>query len=254
MPRRDPPRRRNVLDGEVHVWMADLASVRSPAREAACLRLLDDSERERRQRFLFDEHRHQFLVSHALVRETLSRYAPVEPAAWRFRANEHGRPEVAHAASERLRFNLSHTDGLAACAVVHDADVGVDVEDTQRQGETVQIADRYFAPDESATLRALAPDRQRDAFFEYWTLKESYIKARGAGLTIPLRSFSFDLRDGAPPRIRIDPSLADDPSRWQFVSARPTERHRAAVAVGVERATPLLVRWRWTVPGTEPVG
>ena len=94
--------------------------------------LLEPEERARRDRYLFEPSRREYLLTRALVRTTLSRYAPVAPAAWRFRANEHGRPEVAlangvafgstsptHAASSSARFAAIVTSGLTwkmACA------------------------------------------------------------------------------------------------------------------------------------------
>src|SRR6185295_18612851 len=120
-------------------------------------------------------------------RTTLSHYAAVDPTAWQFARNRRGRPEISGPLGVApLRFNLSNTAGLIACLVTLGVDVGVDVEDTHRRGETVRIANRFFSASEVAALEALPPERQRQRFFEYWTLKESYIKARGMGLAIPL--------------------------------------------------------------------
>lgn len=236
-----------LSEGEVHVWLVEPEAVPEPLL-AAYAALLDDGERERHQRFRFERHRRQFLVSHALVRVTLSRYAPVAPEAWSFVTNEFGRPEVRADGGSRLRFNLSHTDGLALCAVTVGSDVGADVEDSERPGENVSLADHCFAPSEAAALRALPASLQRERFFEYWTLKEAYLKARGAGLSLPLAHFAFHLTPGAPPRISFDPRLPDVPEAWQFVPLRLSARHLGALAVRRPRELPLTVRcWR-TVP------
>jgi len=225
---------------EVHVWGVEPESITEPGVLGEYHALLNSAERERHQRFHFEKHRHQFLVSHALVRLCLSRYAPIAPQAWRFTVNAHGRPEVQ--GLSRLYFNLSHTDGMALCAVCIEPEVGVDVEDTQRKGETVEIADRFFAPTEAAALRALPVERQRERFFELWTLKESYIKARGLGLSLPLEHFAFELRPGKAPRITFDPRLKDEPASWQFFQLQLSERHKAALAVRRAEALPLTVR------------
>jgi 4'-phosphopantetheinyl transferase len=216
---------------EVHVWTVEPERISEPRLLAEYHALLDSSERDRHQRFHFEKHRRQFLVSHALVRLCLSRYAPVPPEAWAFTLNEYGRPEVAGQGSPRLRFNLSHTDGMAICAVTLETEVGADVEDTLRPGETVELADRFFAPTESAALRALPVERQRERFFELWTLKEAYIKARGMGLSLPLEQFAFELQPGQPPRIAFDPRLQDEPGAWQFFQLQLSARHKAALAV-----------------------
>ncbi len=233
---------------EVHLWVVEPERVREPRLLSAYLGLLDAGERERRLRFRFEKHRHQFLVSHALVRVTLSRYAPVPPEDWRFVTNAYGRPELVGEGLPRLRFNLSHTDGMAVCAVALDVDVGADVEDSQRPGQTVELADSFFSRSEVQALRSLPVERQRERFFDYWTLKESYIKARGAGLSLPLDQFAFHLEPGRPPRISFDPRLVDDPETWQFVQVRLSPEHPAAVAVRRTRGLPLTVRCQRTVP------
>jgi 4'-phosphopantetheinyl transferase len=233
---------------EVHVWITEPEQIEEPRLLEAYLGLLNPEEREKQRRFHFERHRRQYLVSHALVRLTLSRYAPVRPEAWSFVTNAYGCPEVAGQGSPRLRFNLSHTDGMAVVAVALNMEVGVDVEDAQRQGETVGLAGRFFAPTEARALQALPGERQRERFFEYWTLKEAYIKARGMGLSLPLEQFAFELEPGQQPRISFDPRLRDDPETWQFFQHRPSARHQAALAVRWQRTLPLKVRWQRTVP------
>ncbi len=233
---------------EVHVWITEPEQIEEPRLLEAYWGILSSGEREKQRRFHFERHRRQYLVSHALVRLTLSRYAPVAPQEWSFRTNAYGRPEVLGERGSRLRFNLSHTDGMAVVAVALDEEVGVDVEDSQRQGETVGLADHYFAPAEVVALRALPVDLQQERFFDYWTLKEAYIKARGMGLSLPLEQFAFELRPGQPPRISFDPRLVDDPEGWQFVQLRPSARHLAALAVRRPWRQPLQVRCQRIVP------
>ncbi|HYO55364.1 4'-phosphopantetheinyl transferase family protein [Archangium sp.] len=233
---------------EVHLWVVEPERVSDPRLLAAYQEVISAEERARHVRFRFEKHRLQFLVSHALVRVTLSRYAPVQPHAWRFSVNEYGRPEIVGDTLPRLRFNLSHTDGMAVCAVALDVDVGADVEHSGRPGQTVEVADSFFAPSEVKALRALPVERQRERFFDYWTLKESYIKARGAGLSLPLDQFTFHLEPGRPPGISFDPRLVDDPETWQFVQVRLGAEHPAAVAVRRARGLPLTVRCQRTVP------
>jgi 4'-phosphopantetheinyl transferase len=233
---------------EVHVWITEPEKIEEPRLLADYEELLSPEEREKQKRFHFERHRRQYLVSHALVRLTLSRYAPVPPEAWTFRTNEYGCPAVNREGSPGLCFNLSHTDGMAMVAVAIDAELGVDVEDTQRPGEVVDLADHYFAPSEVAALRALPSGQQRERFFEYWTLKEAYIKARGMGLALPLDQFAFDLQPGQWPTISFDPRLRDEPERWRFIQLRPSERHQAALAVRWPRRQPFQVRCQRIVP------
>jgi len=234
---------------EVHLWYVVPEEVDDPALVARYHALMTTDEGAQQRRFYFERDRHRYLVTRALVRTVLSSYCGLPPASWRFEKNEWGRPSIAPSAGlPRLHFNLSHTDGMILCAVTEGRDVGVDVEDTGRRGETVAIADRYFSPSEVRALHALPAPEQRRRFFEYWTLKESYIKARGMGLAIPLEQFSFHLDDPGAVAISFDPRLADRPSAWQFRLFPPTARHQVALAVRRPDAEDLAIRIRRTVP------
>ena len=218
---------------EIHLWFVLSDEIEDPVLLRSYADLMNSEEQARYQRIIVQHARHQHLLARALVRTTLSRYAEVDPTAWAFCENEYGRPAIVPptgAGCEQLRFNLSHTAGLIVCGVVQSLELGVDVEDTWRKRETVAIADRFFSEREVEALHALPRGRQQDRFFDYWTLKESYIKARGMGLSLPLGKFSF-YPDRRPITIATDPSLEDDPDTWQFEQFSPTARHRAAVGV-----------------------
>lgn len=225
-----------------HLWYVDPDAIDDWYLLAAYHTIMTPDEAQQQARYRFAAGRKEYLVTRALVRSVLSAYAPVLPKDWMFVRNKHGRPEIAgpHGAP-RIRFNLSNTRGLIVCLVAKDRELGVDVEDTHRQGETVAIADRFFSPFEAAELTRQSPHRQRDRFFDYWTLKEAYIKARGMGLAIPLDHFSYHLENPAAIRISFQPELPDDPSRWQFSLTTLGGRHRIATAV--ERR-----------PGEAPIG
>ena len=107
----------------------------------------------------------------------------------------------------------------------------MDVENVRAREVDIEIADRYFAPAEVAALRALPSEQQQQRFFDYWTLKESYIKARGMGLSIPLERFAFDLEDSAGIRLKIDSSLDDRSDRWRFGQLSLLQDHMIAVCV-----------------------
>jgi 4'-phosphopantetheinyl transferase len=196
-------------------------------------RLLTADERQRAQRFLQVADRERFVIGRALARTMLSRYADVTPADWPFAIDDRGRPHLAARPSGApdLRFNLSHTPGLVACAVTVGREVGVDVEEIGRRLVHDTIPERFFSAREVADLRARPETEQRVLFFDYWTLKESYIKARGLGLALPLGQFSFLCTPGRAPTIEFAAELHDDPASWQFAQFWPTAEHRMAVAV-----------------------
>ncbi len=262
-----------VAPGEVHVWLCEPEAIRDPAVLATYAAWMTPDEAQRQARFMFERHRHQFLIARALVRSTLSHYADIAPDAWRFDVNPWGRPDIAtHHGLGDLRFNLSHTDGLVAVAVAR-GELGVDVEDTHRRSHPEQVAEHFFAPAEVAGLQALPPGQRPARFFDLWTLKEAYIKARGQGLALSLQGFAFDLRGVTPLELplasaavgardgwqyteasaqaiglQLTPAMADHAAGWQFVVAMPNPRHRLALAVRFATAAVARLHLRTVIP------
>ena len=236
---------------EVHVWYVMTDRLTDERLLASYDELMNPAERQRNRRYVFPAGRREHLVTRALIRTTLSRYHPtVDPRDWEFVTNPYGRPEVAGPICQpRLRFNLSNTDGLIVCLVAVDREVGIDVENvTRRVLDGVDIADHYFSGTEVAELRSLPSSKQPDRFFDYWTLKEAYIKARGLGLQLPLDQFSFHLGNNPPIRITFGPGIADDAASWQFDLQRLTPNHRLALAVRRYDEPDLTVRLWPVVP------
>jgi 4'-phosphopantetheinyl transferase len=192
--------------------------------------LLAAEEAQRAARFVKEKDRRQFLAGWAMVRMALSHYTSEDPRNWVFARNAHGKPSVSQPADMPLHFNLSHTSGLAVCAVGW-CELGVDAEEVNRAVEYRQLAQHFFAPAEIARLEELAPEEQRTRFFRLWTLKESLLKAFGAGLSIPLREVAFSLAADRPPQVSLGESLTARPNRWQFAEICLAPRWRAALAV-----------------------
>jgi 4'-phosphopantetheinyl transferase len=240
--------------GQVDIWLTSLHGV-SRDLERGYLQLLSEAERAKWQRFVAHDAQLQYLVSRALVRCTLSRYAEVPEHEWQFEANSYGRPHVSQPQTFReLQFNLSNTTGLVVCAVTKDCDVGIDVENIARSLDTDALAPTVFAPMELADFRRHPAGDRRDRFFSYWTLKEAYIKARGMGLSIPLDAFWFDL-EGPFPLLHVTDRCRDDPQRWSFRQYAPTAEHVMAVAAAAPRGAKPSIHLRWitSIPASSVV-
>lgn len=220
-----------ALEHELHVWYA--WSDRIPPQELAerYLSLLDEEETARYHRFYFDKDRQHYLAAHALLRLTLSRYAPYAPHAWRFERGPNGKPEIAAAMGlPRLRFNLSHTQGLVACVVTLDRQCGVDVEHARTMRDMHGVADTVFSEAEIAWLRTQPEEKQAPTFFTFWTLKEAYIKATGEGLGGPLKSISFDI-SRSEIGVMFGKDISNDPSSWMLRHLKLEDGHQLAIAV-----------------------
>lgn len=234
----------------IDIWLTPYQEITDPRRLAAMHALLSDAERRQEGQFRFADDRLRYLVTRALVRVTLSRYAATAPGEWVFRANTYGRPEIVSAdpQARRLRFNISHTRGLIALAVSWERELGIDVEYLAGRPAPLSVAGHAFSPAEAAQLNAVAPQHQHMRFFEYWTLKESYIKARGMGLSLPLDAFSFHFPGGD--RISLEAAPGDDARRWAFWQCRPAPDHLLALCAEVQDALPRLRVYR-AAPDTD---
>ena len=199
--------------GAVHLWYAVPDSIRDPGLlgDYEALLLPDDERRYRAYRL--ERCRREYLITRALVRCVLSEYQPVSPNEWRFRSNAYGRPEIDP--PQGLRFNLSNCEGLVVCAVADRLAVGVDVEPHARACAISSLAPRVFSRAELDGMSRLATAQAREQrALSLWTLKESYVKARGVGLSLPLQSLSFALDDGGITLAADPPDDARD--RWDF--------------------------------------
>jgi 4'-phosphopantetheinyl transferase len=209
---------------------------------AAWLPLLDETECLRAARFVFARHRVQFIAAHALVRAALSRLHRAPPAAWRFVADGRGKPSAwLGDAPAAVSFNLSHTEGMAGLAGCRGAGraIGFDLEAAARTVD-LAVADRFFAPPETAWLGAQAAPARPEGFLRLWTLKEAFIKATGKGLTQDLKALSFDPDR---PRIRFSTALAERAADWWFEQRRLDGGFIAGVGVRRGGAIPVETRW-----------
>ena len=218
-------------ENQVHLWYVRTEDAKRRGWLTSYQNLLCDSEKKRHRRFLFEKDRDQFLIAHALVRNVLSRYANVEPADWRFQFGPHGKPAISEAQNAAdLRFNLSHCDGLSVCGVACQREIGVDCENTGRSPDYLGMARRFFSSAESSVIESLPADERKDAFFDFWTLKEAYIKAEGKGLSIPLSGFAFAIKPGDI-SIQFTPQVSDNPGNWLFSQPQIDGPYKVAVAL-----------------------
>ena len=218
-------------------WYAQPDRLTDPALLSQYDQLLCPEEQARHARYRIERVRHEFLVTRALVRTVLSRYTAMDPVEWRFTTNAYGKPDASSPPlAEPLRFNLSHTRGTDRLAVTRLEEVRRRCGKHRPPRPPGRIcAARFFASRKLRICCSYHPKSQQVVFFDYWTLKEAYIKARGKGLAIPLDQFSFDLASKDSVRICFSPELGDDSTTWRFAQFSPTSEHRAALAVDANR-------------------
>jgi 4'-phosphopantetheinyl transferase len=222
---------------DVHLWRASL-----DCDESVLSRLqttLSPDDMARADRFVFSADRNHFVAARGILRELLGAYLMIPPANLRFHYGKHGKPALdANASDSVLQFNLSHSGGLAIYAFSLERKVGVDMEQIRPKLAGEDIARRYFATREVEELQALAAPLRPEGFFLCWTRKEAYVKAHGAGLSLPLDSFTVSLTPGRPAELQ-----AVDRARWSMGSIEPAPGFVAAIVVEGQKWKRSC--WKW---------
>lgn len=204
---------------------------------------LSPDEQARAGGFKFDRHRCVYAAAHLLLRHCLRQ--ATGRADWPLRIDTFGKPALAEPVGHfPLYFNLTHTAGLAGCAVVHGHEVGIDAESLDRRGDHLALARHFFAPDEVDRLTQVPADEREEAFLAIWTAKEAVIKATGRGLQMPLDSFSVD---AVRQSVTFHGNHAEDAGRW-LLHCRRLPDHLLALAIRATAgiARPEQVYWHRT--------
>lgn len=192
--------------------MVEVFAVRIPRKMEECeyhqlLQSVGEKKRKRVERFCFKEDAYRTLLAEILIRTIVCRKFEVMNREIEIVADAYGKPAI-HTMSD-FSFNLSHAGEWVVCAV-HQLPIGIDIE--KIMPVDFDIAMRFFSQEEYQFLQAKAGEPKLHYFYDLWTLKESYLKAVGKGLSIPLDSFTLvKLRED---QIQLVSNNADHP--WFF--------------------------------------
>jgi phosphopantetheine--protein transferase-like protein len=217
---------------EVHVWETDLDAA------GAASSLLAPDELRRAARLRRDGDRRHFVAARAALRGLLGRYLDEDPRRVELSYGRWGKPAVGMATD--LRFNLSHSGGLALIAVARGREVGVDIERLDPALRVEALVGVTMTPQERGELWSLPPSGRHRALLARWTVKEACAKAYGAGLRL------------APERLGVE--VPTDGATWQTVlengmrlAVQTLEVAPGYVAaLAVEGAGAELRTWQWT--------
>ncbi len=236
-----PPAKAILCEGEVHVWRAGLERTAEELERFSAE--LSADEQERAARFRVQEARARFTAARATLRRILGAYLDVGPAELRFGYAKHGKPFLDRSGGDDVRFNVSHSHRLALYAIALGTEVGIDLEQIRADRDHERLARRFFSAEETEALLAVPAEGRIEAFFQCWTRKEAYLKARGEGLAVPLRSFTVSLGAGRPAAL-LD--VAGEPSqagRWALENIDASPGYAAALAIDGPPLTVRLFDW-----------
>ena len=230
-----------------------LLIVPPPSEADSDLSLLDPGERARAARFTVEHPRRVFITARTALRLALGERLGRNPTSLAFVLGPHGKPKLKPAGETststiQAHFNLSHSGNTIVIALTEGVELGVDVEELDRDTPTERLARRFFTQAEaSAVEKAQEKDRNR-VFFHCWTAKEAVLKATGSGLTVPVREVEVDPDPDAPPRLLALGGDVTEAGRWTLLRHEVPGRWIATVAYRGE-ARALVVKHSLPVRG-----
>lgn len=182
------------------VMLADLSSAVIAQNDAHSL--LDPQQTRKASTIRSPVRRHQYVQCVALLRMLLQERTGLPADKITFCKGEFDKPLLSGpAAATGITFNISHSGPLAVIAISSESVVGVDIEQIKPARNTMEIADQFFVPAELHAIKTLNPDRQINAFYSCWCRKESFIKATGMGMRLPLNRFAVNVEPEAAARL-----------------------------------------------------
>ncbi len=210
---------------EVHLWRANLDDHAADSFRS----LLADDEISRADRFHFTRDRNHYIIARGLLRRLLAGYVGIGAADLRFSYAEKGKPFLTKGRHDAINFNLAHSHGMAVYAFSPDRELGVDLEFIREDFGGEKIAERFFSTHETDVLKTVSADLKNEAFFNCWTRKEAYIKARGEGLSMPLDQFDVSLAPGEKAALLRNHKEPEETSRWSMQSIEMPDGYVAAL-------------------------
>jgi 4'-phosphopantetheinyl transferase len=237
-----PPDSIELDEGEAHVWRASLDQDARMIANLTALLSPDECQRASRYHRIID--RVRFIVGRGVLRKIISAYLALAPTDLQFTYNEYGKPAVSNDQNNcALNFNLSHSANLALYAVTRGRRIGVDIEYIREDFATLTIAERFFSSEEVKALKSLPADLRTRGFFNCWSRKESFIKAKGMGVSYPLDRFTVSLAPDDPPALLKVDDDEQEAKRWTMYELKSGTGYAAALITTEPPVT--LKQWHW---------
>lgn len=236
----------DISKQDIHLWLVRECDVNDPVLLETYLTLLSDRELARYERLRLSQDKKEFLLTQVLARTVLAQYLGIDdPGELKFERNPHGKPYLP--GENKPQFNLTNSHGVVALAVTSGIEVGIDIEYLHRKVACLSLARRYFTPEEAASFEGLNEEAIRDRFFDFWTLKEAWLKAYGTGLKTPLNTFGFTI-DAENITIAFTDRLDEKPDDWSFLQFDMEGDHRISVSVNDSPDTDYSVKFNCGIP------
>jgi len=228
--------------GKIAVWVVNKNSGLNPKEY---LHILSEAEKNKAKAFFFNSDYLNFVFSRGILRKLIGYYLNMDPKEVQFRYGTFGKPELVKPAL--LNFNISHSGDIILLGFSKNHSLGVDVEKIKSNFDVLDIAGNYFSSKEIKTLSSLPTSIQNLAFYRCWTRKESFIKAKGSGLSFPLDSFTVSLDTDNTAKLLETQWDPKEKLEWNMFSFVPAPEYIAAVSVHGNIKEIKLINWDATI-------
>ena len=236
-----PPERLMINDGEVHIWRAALEM--TPPQLTSMVHILSADELSRAGRYHFPKDRDCFIAARGLLRTILGRYVDKNPGDLLFSYGPNGKPELAGEAGGKFRFNVSHSHGLSLFAVTLNRKIGIDLEYIRPELAADEFAEQVLSTRELLEFKAVPPHDRPVVFFDAWTRKEAYLKARGQGLSEDLKQLEVAFPPGGRDEFPGMNGSGQAGFRWSLMDLTVPPEYAGAVVV--EGQNLQFKFWQW---------
>lgn len=198
-----------LLKGEIHLWTASLVPSAEKIEELRSF--LSPHEKKRASYFKFESRQHAYIVTQAVLRLLISVYLDIEVKDVLMHPSKKGKPFLMNEPS--LFFNVSNSHEICVYAFSRDAEVGIDIEKIRELPDIDELIEQNMCAREKAYFLK-DPEHKLSLFFQFWTFKESYLKAIGEGMRLTPDNLEFSLHEG---RIRLESvKFGFEATDWQF--------------------------------------
>ena len=221
--------RKILHDNEVHVWLVDIE--KSLQEIEFYRKLLLSFELEKSNSFRFEKDRKRYILTQSILRLLISSYLNIKPAKIIYSYNVNRKPEIANIYDKKLCFNLSHSGNFIIYAFAWTSQLGIDIELKRQLEDTDIIIDRFCSEIEKKQYFFIQPEDRLDMFFDLWTRKEAYIKARGEGVSSALEKFSVSIDPSKRPFLIEEKDQPFAKEDWYFHNIAFNTKYSACLVV-----------------------